>query len=175
MIPSIAILLLAPIASIAQTVVDLQRAILDTAAGKNAAASLRAKYAPAEDDLKARQAEIDSDRARLDRESRRRSAWWPWRHALRPKQKAQMEEAIREKIIARKRKEADDRAALDRDRIPIVNELSDRMQRLFTTYQQDHGNLTVRQINPQEQPAAGATDITDEIVKLYDQTWPVKP
>jgi outer membrane protein len=130
--------------------ISLQRAIVSTGQGQRAAARLTVQWAPELAALEKRQVEIKAEQEKLERESKRRRGWWPFRHAMSPKQKAIEARKIQEKAKALQRERDDDRAAFENERKRIFNDLGGKMHALLEDYAKDHGYSAIIEAgNPQ--------------------------
>jgi outer membrane protein len=155
--------------------IQLQRAIVSTGQGQRASARLTAHWAPELAALEKRQVEIQAEREKLERESKRRRGWWPFRHAMSRKQKAIEARNIQEKAKALQRERDDDRAAFENERKRILNDLDGKMHALLEDYAKNHGYSAIIEAgNPQSPVVVTLNDITDEIVGLYDRRYPAE-
>jgi outer membrane protein len=156
--------------------ISLQRAIVSTGQGQRASARLTAQWAPELAALEKRQVEVQAAREKLERESKRRRGWWPFRHAMSRKQKAIEVRKIQDKAKALQRERDDDRAAFENERKRIFNDLGGKMHALLEDYAKDHGYSAIIEAgNPQSPVVVTRNDITREIVTLYDQIYPAAP
>ena len=156
--------------------INLQEAIISTKQGQRAAARLKAQWAPELAVLEKAQAEIKAEREKLERKSKRRHGWWPFRRTMSRKRKAIEARKIDEKAKALQRHREDDRAAVEIEQKRIFNELGRRMHTLLENYARDHGYSAIFEAgNPQSPVLVTQNDITGEVVNLYDRLYPVEP
>jgi outer membrane protein len=156
--------------------ISLQMAIVSTGQGQTASALLTAQWAPELAALETKQVEIKAEQEKLERQSKRRRGWWPFRHAMSRKQQAIEVRKIQEKAKALQRERDDDRAAFENERKRIFNDLGSKMHALLEDYARDHGYSAVIEAgNPQSPVVVTRNDITEEIVTLYNQVYPAAP
>jgi len=151
--------------------VNLQRAIIECSDGQRAIVRLRREFEPDELRLNNAEAQIKEDRAKLDRDSRHRSWWFPWRHAFSTKARAGRLAAIahRERDLIRERDDL--REIFDKERTRVVNEIGGPMKLVIARYSVEQGYSEIGE-------TAGllaAEDVTDPVVALYNQVYPAKP
>jgi len=156
--------------------IHLQRAIVSTAEGQRAAARMNAEWSPKLAELVRRDADLKTEREKLEAESKVRHGLWPFRHAMSAKRKTALEAPLAAKARALQRERDDDRAIFEKDQIRIFNNLGGRMRAVLERYEREKGYVVVIEAGtPGSNVSAGQHDITSEIVKLYDETHPVAP
>ena len=156
--------------------IRLQAAILSTAEGRSAATRMQIEWAPALASLEKKQADIAEIRRKFDAESKRKHGIWPFRHAMSRRHRAMLEAEIAQMAKAAQRERDDRRADFERERLRIMDELSKRMQTVLDTYAREHGySMILDSGSPESSIVAGRDDVTKQIVKLYDQTYPAQP
>jgi outer membrane protein len=175
-VPTLAALLMIP-AAYAQSnapavagkvaVINVQTAITSTAEGKQAAAELQSKYAP-------RQTELDNLRKQIeDLQNRLRTG----ANTLSDEERNRLaQEGDRlTRSFQRKQQELQDDG--NEDQREIVDRIGRKMLDVIDKYSKESGYVVVFDISGQNTPvvyAANQIDITQEIVKLFDQAYPVK-
>jgi len=174
-IPAIAALLMLP-AVWAQSnaaapakvgVISVQAAIQSTAEGKQAAAELQSQFAP-------RQTELDNLRKQIeDLQTRLRTT----SNTLSDEEKARLarEGDQLTRTYQRKQQESqDDYTEAERE---VVDRIGRKMIDVLDKYSKDSGYSVILDTSAQNTPviyAASTIDITQDIIKLFDQSYPVK-
>ncbi len=148
-------------------VINIQSAITGTSEGKQAAAELQSQFTP-------RQNELDTLRKKIDDlQNRMRNG----ATTLSDEEKArlQREGESSTRVFQRKQQEMQDDAN-DAQR-EVVDRIGRKMLEVIDKYSKENGYSVVFDISAQNTPvvyAANQNDITQEIVKLFDQAYPVK-
>lgn len=145
-------------------VINIQEAIAETQEGKADLAELQKKYEPRRQQLQQQDKEIAALQDRLQNQS----------SMLSDDEKYQLSRELDEK--QRHFKDAQDDATADyqADTQEMVRKIGQKMVKLIDQYSQQHQLSLV--IGTQQLPvyyAAKEVVITPEIVKLYDQTYPM--
>jgi outer membrane protein len=143
-----------------------QNAITSTQEGQKAAAALTAKFGPKRDEFNRKQAELQSLRDQLKKGQATLSA-----DAL----------SILNKNIDAKNREVqrlgqDSQTALEEEEGAMMQQLGDKLMAVVGDYASRNGYAVVIDVSAPNGPVLWASptiDITNEIVKLYDQTHPV--
>ena len=157
----------APSGSAKVGVINVQIAITSTAEGKQAAAELQSKFAP-------RQTELDNMRKQLDDlQTRLRTG----QTTLSDDEKARLarEGDILTRTYQRKQQEAQD--DFNDEQQDVVNRIGRKMMTILDKYSKDNGYAIIFDTSAQQTPvvfAANQIDVTQEIIRLYDQGNPVK-
>jgi len=143
-----------------------QNAIVSTQEGQKAAAAITAKYAPKKEEFDRKQAEITALRDQLKKNMATMTA--------------QSRDKLNQMIDARskelKRLGEDTEAAVTEEEAALVEQLGKKLMAVIDTYAQQNGYAVVLDVSAPEGPvlwAAASADITNEVVKLYDRTYPV--
>jgi outer membrane protein len=148
-------------------VINVQTAITSTSEGKQAAAELQSKYTP-------RQTELDNLRKQIeDLQTRLRTG----ANTLSDEERARLaQEGDRlTRSFQRKQQELQDDG--NEDQREVVDRIGRKMLDVIDKYSKENGYVVVFDISGQNTPvvyAANQIDITQEIVKLFDQAYPVK-
>jgi outer membrane protein len=174
-IPAMAALLMVPAvwaqsngaAAVKVGVISVQAAIQSTAEGKQAAAELQSQFAP-------RQTELDNLRKQIeDLQTRLRTA----SNTLSDEEKARLarEGDQLTRSYQRKQQESqDDYTEAERE---VVDRIGRKMIDVLDKYSKDSGYSVILDTSAQNTPviyAANTIDVTQDIIKLYDQSYPVK-
>ena len=175
-VPALGIFLAAPI-MLAQSggaavpakvgVINVQVAITSTAEGKQAAAELQSKFAP-------RQTDLDNMRKQLDDiQSRLRTA----ATTLSDDEKARLARQgdVLTRSYQRKQQEAQD--DFNDEQQDIVNRIGRKMMDVLDKFSKENGYVIILDTSAQQTPvvfAANQIDVTQDIIRLYDQGNPVK-
>ena len=143
----------------------VQNAILSTAEGKKAATELQGKFGPRRQTLEKRQADIQALQDQLKKGS------------------ATMSEDAKNKMARQidadgksLQRDADDlNADAEQEQNKLFGDLLQKLQAVVSQYATQNGFAVVLDVSSQQSPimwAAASTDITGDIVKLYDQAHP---
>ena len=148
-------------------VISVQAAIQSTAEGKQAAAELQSQFAP-------RQTELDNLRKQIeDLQTRLRTT----SNTLSDEEKARLarEGDQLTRTYQRKQQESqDDYTEAERE---VVDRIGRKMIDVLDKYSKDSGYSVILDTSAQNTPviyAANTIDVTQDIIKLYDQSYPVK-
>jgi outer membrane protein len=148
-------------------VINVQVAITSTAEGKQAAAELQSKFAP-------RQTDLDNMRKQLDDvQSRLRTG----ATTLSDDEKARLARQgdVLTRSYQRKQQEAQD--DFNDEQQDIVNRIGRKMMEVLDKYSKESGFVVILDTSAQQTPvvyAANGIDVTQDIIRLYDQGNPVK-
>ena len=148
-------------------VLNMEVAITSTQEGKQAASELNAKFAPRQNELQQLQKQIQDINTRLQTTSNTLSDEERYR--------LQREGETLNRTLQRKQQE--DRDDLQDAQQDLINSLGRKLMTVLSKYSQENGYAVVIDTSSQQTPviyAAPATDVTQDIIKLYDQTYPVK-
>jgi outer membrane protein len=142
-----------------------QNAIISTQDGQKASAALNAKFAPKKDAFARKQTELQSLRDQLKRGQATMSA----------DVKARLNQAIDDKTKEMQRLGEDSQDALEQEEGAMLQQLGDKLLEVVRDYASRHGYAVVIDVSVPNGPvlwASPSVDITNEIVKLYDQAHP---
>jgi outer membrane protein len=156
--------------------INVQIAIVSTQQGQQAAARMKKEWGPQVVALEAKEAELKADREKLETESKQVHGWWLWRHAINSKEKARRGQELdaRAKVLVKERERGREGVQVEQRR--VVGQIGQRMIPIMQKYAKEHGYSVVLDSGQQEGPVIVAlSDITSEIVKLYDQAYPGEP
>jgi outer membrane protein len=148
-------------------VLNMEVAITSTQEGKQAAGELQAKFAPRQTELQNLDKQYQDIQTRLQTTS----------NTLSDTEKLRLQEQAQQlsRTIQRKRQEAqEDYQDAQQD---LINTLGRKLMTVLDKYSAENGYAVIIDTSAQQTPviyAARGIDVTHDIVKLYDQTYPVK-
>jgi outer membrane protein len=146
-------------------VIDMQSALTATKDGQKAAADLRAKYAPKQQEFQQRQAQLQQKQDQFRRTENTMSED--------AKAKLAADTDALQRNLQRDQQDAEQDMNQDQQR--IVQGLSGKMMKIVSKYAQDHQFQLVFDVAGQPQNiffASNTIDITRDIIALYDQESP---
>lgn len=146
-------------------VIDMQSAMVATKDGQKAAADLRAKYAPKQQEFQQRQAQLQQKQEQFRRTE----------NTISEEAKAKLAADIDSTERNLQRDTQDAEQDMNQDQQKIVQELGGKMMRIVSKYAQDHHFQLVFDVAGQPQNiyfASNTIDITRDIISLYDQENP---
>jgi outer membrane protein len=148
-------------------VISVQEAIASTAEGKVAAAQMQAQFSAQQNDLENIQKQIQDVATRLNSGSR----------TLSDDEKARLQRQgeMMQRQLQRKQDDLNDQVTAAR--ADIVDEIGRKMMDVLDRYSKDKGLALVLDSSAQGTPVvygAMQLDITQDIVHLYDEQYPVK-
>ena len=146
-------------------IINVQNAILQTKDGQKAAAELQAQFNPRQQDLEKKQAELTA----LQDQLRKGSA------TMSEEAKTKLVRDIDATTTRVNRDTQDARSDLDEAQGKVMNELGGKMLAVIEKYALQNGYAVVMDVSNPQTPvlwAASAVEITNDIVKLYDQAYP---
>jgi outer membrane protein len=148
-------------------VINVQVAITSTAEGKQAAAELQSQFAP-------RQSELDNLRKQIeDLQTRLRTG----QSTLSDDEKARLAREGDQLTRTYQRKQQDSQDDFNEAQQEVVNRIGRKMIDILNKYSRDNGFAVVFDSSAQNSPvvyASNQVDVTQEIIRLYDQSYPVK-
>jgi outer membrane protein len=148
-------------------VISVQVAIQSTAEGKQAANELQSKFAP-------RQTELDNLRKQIeDLQTRLRTT----SNTLSDEEKARLAREGDQLTRTYQRKQQDSQDDFNEAEREIVDTIGRKMIDILDKYSKENGYSVVLDTSAQNTPviyAANTVDVTQDIIKLYDQSYPVK-
>jgi outer membrane protein len=147
-------------------VINVRQAIASTAEGKQAGAELQSQFAPRQNELEGLNKQINDLRQRLDAGSK-----------LSPEEQTrlQREGEVRARQLQRKQDEyQEDVNAAQAD---VFDRIGRKMIDVLDRYARENGYVAILDSSAQNTPILFAStniDLTQDIVRLYDQAYPVK-
>jgi outer membrane protein len=148
-------------------VINIQAAIASTAEGKQAAAELQSQFAPRTTELQNLQKQIEDLRNRLQ----------TGQSTLSDEEKARLSREGDQlgRSFQRKQQEfQDDTNDAQQD---VVNRIGRKLVDVLNKYSKENGYSVILDDSSQQTPviyAANQIDVTQDIIRLYDQSYPVK-
>ena len=146
-------------------IIHVQNAILSTKDGQKAATDLQGTFAPKKADLDRKQ----QDLAALQDQLKKGSA------TMSEDAKTKLMRDIDSGTTRLNRETQDAQADLDEAQSKLMQELGNKMMAVVEKYATQNGFALVLDVSNPQTPvlwAASAVDITNDIVKLYDQAYP---
>ena len=146
-------------------VINVQTAILSTKDGQKAAADLQTAFNPRQQDLEKKQADLTA----LQDQLRKGSA------TMSEEAKTKLMRDIDATTTRVNRDRQDASSDLDEAQGKIMQELGGKMLAVMEKYAVQNGYAVVLDVSNPQTPvlwAASAVEITNDIVKLYDQAYP---
>src|ERR1700739_2229388 len=148
-------------------VINVQVAITSTSEGKQAAAELQSQFAP-------RQSELDNLRRQVeDIQTRLRTG----ASTLSDDEKARLAREGDQLSRQFQRKQQDSQDDFNEAQREIVDRIGRKMIDVLDKYSKENGYGVIFDTSAQNTPvvyAANQIDVTQEIIRLYDQNYPVK-
>src|SRR6202046_4487926 len=148
-------------------VISVQAAIQSTAEGKQAAAELQSQFAP-------RQTELDNLRKQIeDLQTRLRTT----SNTLSDEERARLAREGDQYTRTYQRKQQDSQDDYTEAEREIVDRIGRKMIDVLDKYSKENGYSVILDTSAQNTPviyAANTIDVTQDIIKLYDQSYPVK-
>ncbi len=148
-------------------VVNIQAAIASTAEGKQAAAELQSLFAPRSTELQNMQKQIEDLRARLQ----------TGQSTLSDEEKARLAREGDQLTRAFQRKQQEFQDDSNDAQQEVVNRIGRKIVDVLNKYSKENAYSVVLDTSSQQTPvlyAANQIDITQDIIRLYDQSYPVK-
>ncbi len=148
-------------------VVNLQVAILGTAEGKQAMKELQAQFAPRYAELQTIQKKIEDDQTRLR----------TGQQTLSDEEQARLQDetaTLKNRYQRKSQEMQDDSTEAQQE---AANQILRRIVAIVSEYSKQNGYAMVFDNSSQQTPvlyASNQVDITQDIIRLYDQNYPVK-
>lgn len=160
-----------PAAGAKIAIINIDRALASTQEGKKAAEELEAQFAPRRAELEKLQNELNNLNSQLQAQQR----------TLSPEARQQLIRQIEQKNRQGTRLQEDYQADVNNAQTDVLQRLGPKLQAVINQYAQQNGIHVVLGLNPNtpSTPAVSAVyvgpgvNITDEIIRLYDQTHPI--
>src|SRR5579862_7906189 len=148
-------------------VINMQAAITSTAEGKQAGAQLQSQFAPRQAELQNMQKQIEDDQSRLR----------TGQSTLSDEEQARLTREYTVLTRTLQRKSQEDQDDFNDAQQDLVNRIGRKMVEVLDKYAKDGGYAVVLDSSSQQTPIiyeANQIDITQDIIRLYDQAYPVK-
>ena len=148
-------------------VMNVRNAIVATAEGKQAQAQLQSQFAPKQNELQGLQKQIEDLQRRMNEGAR----------TLSDEEKAKMQREG--ELLSRRLQRGNDdlNEELNAAQGEIVDGIGRKMLEVLDRYSRENGFTAVLDTSAQGSPVvygSSQSDITQEIVRLYDQAYPIK-
>lgn len=178
-VPALAAVLLTPAAMWAQAggaaaaattkigVIDVQVAITSTAEGKAAAAELQSQFAPRQTELTNMQKQMEDIQTRLR----------TGQTTLSDDEKARLGREGEQLQRTYQRRSQDAQDDFNEAQREVVDRIGRRMIDVLNKYSRDNGYAIILDRSGQSSPvifAANSTDVTQDIIRLFDVAYPAK-
>lgn len=157
----------APAATQKIAVINLQQAITGTAEGKQASQQLQTQFAPRNNELTDIRKKIQDIQQRLQ----------AGQTTLSDEAKADLQRQGNELQRRGQREQQDLQDDMNDASQEAINKIGSKMMTVLDKYAKDHGYSVVIDASAQNTPvlyASTGVNITEEIIKLYDSTYPAK-
>jgi outer membrane protein len=148
-------------------VINIQAAIASTAEGKQAAAELQSQFTPRMNELQGLQKQIEDLRNRLQN----------GQSTLSDEEKARLTREGDQSTRAYQRKQQELQDDTNDAQQEVVNRIGRKLVDILNKYSKENGYSVVLDDSSQQTPviyAANQIDVTQDIIRLYDQSYPVK-
>lgn len=148
-------------------VINVQAAIASTAEGKQAAAELQSQFAPRTTELENLRKQIE------DLQTRLRTG----QTTLSDDEKARLSREGDQLTRVFQRKQQDFQDDTNEAQQEVVNSIGRKLMGVLDKYSRDNGYSIILDMSSQQTPvmyAANQIDVTQDIIRIYDQNYPVK-
>lgn len=148
-------------------VLNVQAAIASTAEGKQASAELQSKFAPRQTELEAMNKQINDLRQRLQ----------AGQNTLSPEEQARLQRQGEALAKQAQRKQEDYNEDVQAELGDVREKIGRKMLDVLDRYARENGYSAIFDTSSQAQViiyASNQSDVTQEIIRLYDQAYPVK-
>lgn len=159
----------APAAASKIGVINIRQAIGNTSEGKLASAELQSKYAPRQNELEALNKQVNDLQQRLAAGER----------TLSDEEKLRLQQQGRRLAQQLERKQNELQEDANADQGEVIQRIGRKMMDVLDRYAREKGYVAIFVNDPTSQTnpllyTAEQIDITSDIVRLYDQAYPVK-
>jgi outer membrane protein len=148
-------------------VINVRQAIVTTAEGKQASAELQSQFAPRQNELEGLNKQINDIRQRLSAGTA----------TLSDDEKARLGREGQRLTQQLDRKQNDLQQDVDAAQADVIDRIGRKMMDVLDRYARENGYVAVLDTSSQNSPilfASTSIDVTQEIIKLYDQAYPLK-
>jgi len=157
----------APAAAGKVAVINVRQAIASTSEGKQAGAELQSQFAPRQSELEGLNKQINDLRQRIDAGNGKIS----------PEEQTRLQREGEAKARALQRKQDEYQEDVNAAQADVFDRIGRKMIDVLDRYARENGYVVVLDSSAQNTPilfASTNVDVTQDIVKLYDQAYPVK-
>jgi len=151
-----------PIPKIA--IVDIRAALLSTSEGKQMAAELQSQFAAKQADLENTRKQLDDIKTRLETGAR----------TLSDEERARLERQGQRTQATLQRKQDEYQAEFNDAQQDAIEKLGRKMGEVISRYARENGYMMVMDAQVCNIYCSNQLDITQDIIRLYDQAYPVK-
>jgi outer membrane protein len=147
--------------------IDVQAAIVATAEGKQASAELQSKFAPRQTELENLNKQINDIRQRLQAGA----------NTLSPEEQARLQRQGELLTRQLERKQTEYSEDVNAEQGEVIDRIGRKMVDVLNRYARENGFVAVFNSSAQNSPLiykSEQIDITQDIVRLYDQAYPIK-
>ena len=148
-------------------VINVRQAIASTAEGKQAGAELQSQFAPRQNELEGLNKQINDLRQRIDSGTGK----------LSPEELARLQREGEVKARQIQRKQDEYQEDVNAAQAEVFDRIGRKMIDVLDRYARENGYVAVLDSSAQNTPILFAStniDVTQDIVRLYDQAYPVK-
>jgi outer membrane protein len=148
-------------------VINVRQAIVTTAEGKQASAELQSQFAPRQNELESMNKQINDIRQRLSAGT----------VTLSDEEKVRLTREGQRLTQQLDRKQNELQQDVDAAQADVIDRIGRKMMDVLNRYAGENGFVAVFDSSAQNSPilfASNGIDITQEIIKLYDQAYPLK-
>ena len=148
-------------------VINVRQAIASTAEGKQAGAELQSQFAPRQNELEGLNKQINDLRQRIDAGSGKFSQ----------EEQARLQRDGETKARQLQRKQDEYQEDVNAAQADVFDRIGRKMIDVLDRYARENGYVAILDTSAQNTPILFAStniDVTQDIVKLYDQAYPVK-
>jgi outer membrane protein len=148
-------------------VINVRQAIAGTAEGKQAGAELQSQFAPRQNELEALNKQINDLRSRLE----------AGQGKLNPEEAARLQREGEVKARQATRKQDEYQEDVNAAQADVFDRIGRKMIDVLDRYARENGFVVILDSSAQNTPilfASTGIDVTQDIVRLYDQAYPVK-
>ena len=148
-------------------VINVRQAIAGTAEGKQAGAELQSQFAPRQNELETLNKQINDLRQRLEVSGPK----------LNDEERARLQREGETKARQAQRKQDEYQEDVNAAQAEVFDRIGRKMIDVLDRYARENGFVVVLDTSAQNTPilfASTGIDVTQDIVRLYDQAYPVK-
>src|ERR1700681_4739961 len=148
-------------------VINVRQAIASTAKGKQAGAELQSQFAPRQNELEALNKQINDLRSRLE----------AGQGKLNPEEATRLQREGEVKARQATRKQDEYQEDVNAAQAEVFDRIGRKMIDVLDRYARENGFVVILDSSAQNTPilfASTGIDVTQDIVRLYDQAYPLK-
>lgn len=148
-------------------VINIRQAVVTTAEGKQASAELQSKYAPRLNELENLNKQINDLQNRLSAGER----------TLNDEEQSRLRREGQKLATTLERKRTEYQEDLNGEQGEIIDRIGRKLLDVLDRYARENGLVAVFDTSAQNTPviyASNQVDVTQDIVRLYDQAYPIK-